>query len=161
MRTTTPSGTRKVTTATGVGIATVALSLALVGCGSATKTDEKKAETTSSKTESATSSATTTSSKPEKSGLTSPETTGTHRTIQDYIKENNIQDTVINRGDPGPTIDLPVPDGWEVKPDFPRRPTVRLSTPRARSRAIRRASWRSSKSSPGTSIRRRSGAGTR
>lgn len=122
MRTTTPSRTRKVTTATGVGIATVALSLALVGCGSATKTDEKKAETTSSKTESATSSATTTSSKPEKSGLTSPETTGTHRTIQDYIKENNIQDTVINRGDPGPAIDLPVPDGWEVKTGLPAAP---------------------------------------
>ncbi|MEI6251234.1 MAG: LpqN/LpqT family lipoprotein [Mycobacteriaceae bacterium] len=112
---------RKLTTATGVGIATVALSFALVGCGSATKTEEKKTETTSSKTESATSSATTTS-KAEKSGLTSPEETGTHRTIQDYVKENKIQETIIRRGDPGPTVDLPVPDGWEVKDGLPEAP---------------------------------------
>lgn len=112
---------RKLTTVTGVGIATVALSFALVGCGSATKTEEKKAETTSSKTESATSSATTTS-KAEKSGLSGPETTGKSRTIQDYIKENNIQETVISRGDPGPSIDLPVPAGWEVKSGLPEAP---------------------------------------
>jgi Probable lipoprotein LpqN len=31
-----------------------------------------------------------------------------------YVKENNIQETRVNRGDPGsPTIDLPIPDGWE------------------------------------------------
>lgn len=112
---------RKLTTVTGVGIATIALSFALVGCGSATKTEEKKTETTSSKTESATSSATTTS-KAEKSGLTGPEATGKSRTIQDYIKENKIQETMISRGDPGPSIDLPVPEGWEVKSGLPEAP---------------------------------------
>jgi len=31
-----------------------------------------------------------------------------------YIKDNNIQESPVKRGDPGsPTIDLPVPDGWE------------------------------------------------
>ena len=113
MRTTTPSGTRKGPLPPGWVSPPSLWSLALVGCGSATKTDEKKAETTSSKTESATSSATTTSEQAgEVRADQSRETTGTHRTIQDYIKENNIRDTVINRGDPGPTIDLPVPDGW-------------------------------------------------
>lgn len=112
---------RKLTTVTGVGIATIALSFALVGCGSATKTEEKKTETTSSKTESATSSATTTSKTPN-SGLTTPKATGNNRTIQDYVKENNIQVTTINRGDPGPVIDLPVPAGWEIKSDLPAAP---------------------------------------
>lgn len=113
---------RKLTTVTGVGIATIALSFALVGCGSATKTEEKKSETTSSKMESSTSSAATTTSKAEKSGLTGPEATGKSRTIQDYIKENNIQETMISRGDPGPAIDLPVPQGWEVKSGLPEAP---------------------------------------
>jgi hypothetical protein len=40
--------------------------------------------------------------------------TGPHPTIASYIQENNIQETSIKRGDPGsPTIDLPIPDGWE------------------------------------------------
>lgn len=112
---------RKLTTAAGAGIATVALSVALVGCGSATKTEEKKAETTSSSAQTTSSSATTTS-KEAKSGLTGPEETGTNRTIQDYLRENNIQSTPINRGDPGPAIDLPVPDGWEVKSGLPEAP---------------------------------------
>ena len=39
---------------------------------------------------------------------------GPNPTIASYIKENNIQETPVKRGDPGsPTIDLPVPDGWE------------------------------------------------
>ena len=32
----------------------------------------------------------------------------------DYIKENQIVETPIHRGDPGsPTLDLPIPPGWE------------------------------------------------
>jgi len=39
---------------------------------------------------------------------------GPNPTIASYIAENNIQETPVKRGDPGsPTIDLPVPDGWE------------------------------------------------
>ena len=39
-------------------------------------------------------------------------------TIADYIQKNGIQETPIHRGDPGsPTIDLPVPDGWEIAGD--------------------------------------------
>ena len=39
---------------------------------------------------------------------------GPNPTIMSYIQENNIQETQVNRGDPGsPTIDLPIPEGWE------------------------------------------------
>ncbi|HYZ68429.1 MAG TPA: LpqN/LpqT family lipoprotein, partial [Mycobacterium sp.] len=39
---------------------------------------------------------------------------GPNKTIVDYIKENNIVETPVHRGDPGsPTIDLPFPPGWE------------------------------------------------
>ncbi len=39
---------------------------------------------------------------------------GPNPTIASYITENNIQETPVNQGDPGaPTIDLPIPPGWE------------------------------------------------
>ncbi len=39
---------------------------------------------------------------------------GPNPTIASYIKENNIQETQVKRGDPGsPNIDLPIPEGWE------------------------------------------------
>jgi hypothetical protein len=42
------------------------------------------------------------------------ESQGALPTIASYIKDNNIQESAVKRGDPGsPTIDLPVPDGWE------------------------------------------------
>ena len=40
--------------------------------------------------------------------------TGPNPTIMSYVQENNIQEIQVNRGDPGsPTIDLPIPEGWE------------------------------------------------
>lgn len=104
-------------TVTRAGIATVALSFALVGCGSSGKTEEK---TETSKTSATTTSESTKTS--TKAAPTTPAETGAHRTIQDYVKENNIQETTIRHGDPGPSVDLPVPDGWEVKTDLPEAP---------------------------------------
>lgn len=79
-----------------VAVTAVALGIGLAGCGSDTKT----APSTSSKE--ATSASSTAPSKP-----------GPGKTIADYIKENNIVETPIVRGDPGPpTIFLPVPAGW-------------------------------------------------
>jgi serine/threonine protein kinase len=41
------------------------------------------------------------------------ESHGALPTIASYIKENNIQESAVRRGDPGsPTIDLPMPEGW-------------------------------------------------
>lgn len=91
-------------------IATVALSLTLVGCGSDTKTEVKTSTSTSTPTSTST--------------ATSPATTSAspgaqaNKTIADYIKENNIKEIPVHHGDPGsPTIDLPVPKGWHVLPE--------------------------------------------
>jgi hypothetical protein len=93
-------------TAGVVAIAAVALGIGLAGCGTGTKT----APSTSSKE--TTSESKTTSSKA--APATSPQASGPNKTIVDYIKENNIVETPVHRGDPGsPTIDLPFPPGWQ------------------------------------------------
>jgi Probable lipoprotein LpqN len=100
---------KRLTAATGAGITAIALSLALVGCGSDSKTES----TTSSKTPTSTSAAAPTST--SAAAPTTPAAAGANKTIQDYINENKIVETQIKRGDPGPKINLPVPDGWESK----------------------------------------------
>jgi hypothetical protein len=97
---------KKLTEFAGAGIATVALSLALVGCGSDTKTVAG-----SPTADTATTTTTTTTSK--EAPTTSAEASGANYTIMDYIKDNDIVETPAERGDPGaPTIDLPFPPGW-------------------------------------------------
>jgi hypothetical protein len=89
----------------GTAIAVVALGLALAGCGS----DTKSAPSSSASSSSASSSTKSSSSAPSTAAAA-----GKNETIADYIKENGITETPIKRGDPGsPTIDLPVPEGWE------------------------------------------------
>ncbi|OSC42529.1 LpqN/LpqT family lipoprotein [Mycobacterium decipiens] len=91
-------------------VATAALSLALAGCGSDTKTEH--ATTTTATTTSSPTSATT------PSATTSAPAAGANYTIADYIRDNHIQETPIHHGDPGsPTIDLPVPNGWKLLPE--------------------------------------------
>ena len=88
----------------GVAAIATAVGLMLSGCGSDTET-----ETTTTKT-------TTTKAAPTSPKVAPREedAAGPNPTIASYIKENNIQEAPVNRGDPGsPTIDLPVPDGWE------------------------------------------------
>ncbi len=80
---------------------TVALSLALVGCGS-----DNKSNTNTSTSLAATS---TTSSG------TSTAPAGAKYTIADYVRDNNLTETPVHHGDPGsPTINLPVPPGWQL-----------------------------------------------
>ncbi|HNM85691.1 MAG TPA: LpqN/LpqT family lipoprotein [Mycobacterium sp.] len=101
---------KRITAVSGAGIAAVALTLTLAGCGSSTKTEEKTTATTSAQaTSAAPSSAEPTSAAPPTSG--DPQAAG-GETLDDYIAKNGIQKTVIRRGEPGPTIDLPVPQGW-------------------------------------------------
>ena len=102
---------KKTTAISGVAIAAMALTFGLVGCGG----DEKPAAKTTS---SSTSTSTSTSAKPS-SNKVPPRTTaqapGPNPTIATYIQENQIVETPVKRGDPGsPTIDLPVPPGWEI-----------------------------------------------
>ena len=107
---------KKLTAATTVGITAVALSVALVACGSNTKT----ATTTSTSTSTSTSISTTTS---QAAPTTSAEAAGPNKTIQDYIKENQIVETPVHRGDPGsPNINLPTLPGWsDAGPSTPAR----------------------------------------
>ncbi|WP_240761110.1 LpqN/LpqT family lipoprotein [Mycolicibacterium sp. CR10] len=92
-----------------IAIAAVALGIGLSGCGSDTKTEESTSASTSA---SATESESETSS--SEAPTTSAEAAGPAMTIADYVKENNITEAPVKRGDPGaPTIDLPFPPGWE------------------------------------------------
>lgn len=84
---------------------TVALSLALVGCGS----DHKSGN------QSSTSTSTTTSASNSASATSSAPAAGAKYTIADYVKDNLIAEAPVHRGDPGsPTINLPLPPGWKV-----------------------------------------------
>jgi len=97
------------------GIAGIAAALAIVlsGCGSDTKT-EPSTSASASKTTSTTTSAKAAPSSTPKVAPRDEDAAGPNPTIASYIKENNIQEAPVKRGDPGsPTIDLPVPDGWE------------------------------------------------
>jgi len=91
-----------------IAIAAIAIGVGLSGCGSDTKTEPS----TSKQTSTASSTATTSSAAPIKTQP--PQAAGSNKTIVDYIKENNITEAPVHRGDPGaPTIDLPSPPGWE------------------------------------------------
>lgn len=88
-----------------------ALALVLSGCGSDTKTEP---ETTTSETTTTTTTSAKAAPSTAKIAPRDEDAAGPNPTIASYIAENNIQETAVKRGDPGsPTIDLPIPDGWE------------------------------------------------
>jgi hypothetical protein len=85
-----------------IAISALAVAIGLSGCGSDTKT---------SPSTSATSSATSSTAPPSTSAQAAP---GPNKTIVDYIKENNITETPVHKGDAGaPAINLPFPPGWQ------------------------------------------------
>jgi hypothetical protein len=89
----------------GTAIAVVALSLALGGCGS----DTKSAPSSSSSSSSSSSE----SSSSKSSAPSTPAQAGKNETIADYIKESGITETPVKRGEAGtPAIYLPIPAGW-------------------------------------------------
>lgn len=90
-----------------VATISVALGLALVGCGSDHKSDTNK---TSTSTSTSTSASTTTTA-----ATSSTPAAQASKTIADYITETHITETPVHRGDAGsPTITLPMPAGWQV-----------------------------------------------
>ena len=102
----------KRTAITGTAAIAAAVAIMLSGCGSDTKT-EPSVSTTASKTTPTTSAKAAPSSR-SKVAPRDADAKGPNPTIASYIAQNNIQETPVKRGDPGsPTIDLPVPDGWE------------------------------------------------
>jgi hypothetical protein len=101
----------KRTAISGAAALAAALAVVLSGCGSDTKTEPTttKAETTTTTTTSAKAAPST-----QKVAPRDEDAAGPNPTIASYIAENKIQETPVKRGDPGsPTIDLPVPEGWE------------------------------------------------
>ncbi len=88
-----------------------ALALVLSGCGSTTKGEPSAAASeTTSTTTSAKTATSTAEVAPRDEDAQSP-----NPTIASYIAENNIEETPVKRGDPGsPTVDLPVPEGWQL-----------------------------------------------
>jgi hypothetical protein len=98
------------------GAAAIAAAVAVVlsGCGSDTK---EEATTTTSAEETTTTTTTTSAKAAPSTAKVAPrdeDAAGPNPTIASYIAENNIQEAPVNRGDPGsPTIDLPMPEGWE------------------------------------------------
>ena len=101
------------TAVSGAAAIAAALAVVLSGCGSDTKTAPSTSASASKSTSSSTSAKAAPSSKP-KVAPRDEDAAGPNPTIASYIKDNNIQEVPVKRGDPGsPTIDLPVPDGWE------------------------------------------------
>ena len=101
------------TAISGAAAVTAALAIVLSGCGSNTKT-APSTSTSASKTTSATTSAKAAPSSKPKVSPRQGDSSGPNPTIASYIQQNNIQETPVKMGDPGsPTIDMPVPDGWE------------------------------------------------
>lgn len=97
---------------TGVAVAFTALAVVLSGCGSDTKTATSASSSTESSSKS--SSKTSASKKPKVEQSPEEEAPGPNPTIASYIEENGIVEVAVSPGDPGaPTINLPVPDGWE------------------------------------------------
>lgn len=78
--------------------------IGLTGCGSGEKTDSATSAASSSVP------ASTTSAAP-----------GTTLTIAEYLRQKNIRQTMVKRGDPGaPRLNLPMPAGWaDVGRDTP------------------------------------------
>ena len=101
------------TAISGAAAVTAALAIVLSGCGSNTKT-APSTSTSASKTTSATTSAKAAPSSKPKVSPRQGDSSGPNPTIASYIQQNNIQETPVKMRDPGsPTIDMPVPDGWE------------------------------------------------
>jgi hypothetical protein len=88
-----------------IAISATAIVIGFTGCGSDTKSSPSTSQQTS-----ATSSPTSSPAAPSPSA----QAAGPNKTIVDYIKENNISETPVHKGDAGaPTINLPFPPGWE------------------------------------------------
>jgi hypothetical protein len=89
----------------GVVAGVAALGLVLAGCGSKDDTATKTSEP-SSASESSTSKAAPSSAQPP---------ADPNQTIDQYLKDNGIERTIVHRGDAGaPELNLPTPQGWRI-----------------------------------------------
>ncbi|HEX5143598.1 MAG TPA: LpqN/LpqT family lipoprotein [Mycobacterium sp.] len=100
---------KKYSAATATGVLALALSIGVAGCGPAHKSTNTAAQTTPSPTTSA----------PAPAAPAPAPVAGMNKTLDAYLKENNVAATPIKPGDPGPTVNLPTPQGWKVATDLP------------------------------------------
>ena len=92
-------------------IAAAALAIGLSACGSDSAGDQSTASETSTTSESAAAGTESSSAAP----TSAPPAAGPGMTIDQYVKDNGIVATPVLRGEPGaPTINLPLPQGWDV-----------------------------------------------
>ncbi|WP_197378408.1 LpqN/LpqT family lipoprotein [Mycolicibacterium mengxianglii] len=112
------------TSVAGAGVTALALGLALVGCGSDSSTEATSSSSTASSAD---------GTSPAPAGeSTAPVPTGPNKTIRDYITESGIKETAVRRGDPGPTVNLPLPPGWQQRDDLQGAPYAALVFPATR-----------------------------
>lgn len=102
------------TTRMAVITGSMALGLALVGCGSDSGSTATQTSETSPTSEAST------STTPAAAGTTTA--AASTQTVADYLDEVGVTMTPVKRGDPGsPTLDLPIPQGWsDIGPDTPQ-----------------------------------------
>jgi hypothetical protein len=94
----------------GIAIAVAAVGIGLTGCGWDIKTEAK---TSSAESTTTTSASPSTEAPAAPAAPTASAPAGQAYTIADYLKDNNITQTPLHRGDPGPTLNLPFPPGWK------------------------------------------------
>lgn len=99
-------------TTSGVVAAVAAMGLVLTGCGSGSDTKASETSSTSASESSAESS----------SSSAAPSSTAQaadpNQTVDEYLKANGIEQTLVHRGDPGsPELGLPTPEGWRALND--------------------------------------------
>ncbi|MGB3482004.1 MAG: LpqN/LpqT family lipoprotein [Mycobacterium sp.] len=110
---------KKFTSVAGAGVTALALGLALVGCGSNSDTEATGSSETTSAEE-------TTGAEDEEAAPTETSDAalpaGPNQTIPDFIRQNGLQESAVRRGDPGPTVNIPVPAGWRQTDQLPEAP---------------------------------------
>lgn len=93
----------------GAAAVAVAVGIGLSACGSQTSGDATTAEETPSASETSQTSSTAAAPPTSPSPGAAPGIT-----IEQYVVDNGITSTPVAKGDPGaPTIQLPIPQGWE------------------------------------------------
>ena len=98
---------------TGTAAAVTALAVVLSGCGSDTKTAPSSSSSAESSTSASKSSESTSPTSEEKTSEAPGAPAG--QTIDQYIAENGIVQTVVGPGENGaPNVILPTPEGWEM-----------------------------------------------
>lgn len=98
------------TNCSAIAIGAVALIIGLAGCGSGSDSTE---ETTGAATTTEATTAETTKAEEKTEEAPPSDEPGEKPSIVSYIKENDITQAPVTKGEPGaPTVDIPAPDGW-------------------------------------------------